>query len=269
MRETLLILLYKLNVRTVQKDISMRMNSFIGKKILSIIRNGNYAHPGEEEAIELTFRNIPKDKNRLMLDIGCGRGGTAHYLHTHGWGNVVGVDIDSESIHYANQQYASLDFFACNIVDISKSIERKFDLLYLFNSFYAFDNQLAALESLRKVAKASSTLLIFDYIDLGDYFKEPIIEAGAPFLPHPLKNGHFENMMGKAGWSISKMTDITFEYERWYSQFMDKVHLKHKEIIEIGGEDAMETVCRLYGGMLESIQKGMLGGVIVEAKPKQ
>ncbi|MCK5851635.1 methyltransferase domain-containing protein [bacterium] len=245
------------------------MNSFVGKKILSIIRDGNYAHPGEEEAIELTFRNIPKDKNRLMVDIGCGRGGTAHYLHRHGWGNVVGVDIDSDSIQYANQQYASLDFLVCNIVDISKYIESRFDLLYLFNSFYAFDDQSTALESLRKVAKASSTLLIFDYIDLGDYFKEPIIQDGAPFLPHPLKSGHFENMMAEAGWSLSKMTDITFEYERWYSQFMDKVHLKHKEIIEIGGEDAMETICRLYGGLLESIQKGLLGGVIAEAKPKQ
>ena len=30
----------------------------------------------------------------------------------------------------------------------------------------------------------------------------------------------------------------------------------------------METVCRLYGGLLESIQKGMLGGVIVEAQPR-
>ena len=102
----------------------MRMNSFIGQKILSIIRDGNYAHPGEEEAIELTFRNIPKDKNRSMLDIGCGRGGTAHYLHRHEWGNVVGIDIDSDSIQYAKQQYASLDFFVCNIVDIAKYIER-------------------------------------------------------------------------------------------------------------------------------------------------
>jgi len=247
----------------------MKMNSFIGKKILSIIRDGNFAHPGEEKAVELTFRNVPKDNNRLMLDVGCGRGGTAHYLHTHGWGNVVGVDIDSDSIQYAKQQYPSLGFFACNINDISKYIKRQFDLLYLFNSFYAFDDQPAALESLKKVSKASSTLLIFDYIDLGDYFKEQIIEDGATFLPQPIKSGHFENMMIKTGWSLSKITDITLEYEQWYSQFMDKVHLKHKEIIEIGGEDAMDTVCRLYGGLLESIQKGMLGGVIVEAKPKQ
>ena len=54
------------------------MNSYLGKEILSIIRDGNYAHPGEEEAIELTFQDIPKNSHRQMLDVGCGRGGTAH-----------------------------------------------------------------------------------------------------------------------------------------------------------------------------------------------
>jgi len=246
----------------------MKMNSFIGKKVLSIIRDGNYAHPGEEEAIELTFRNIPKNKNRLMLDVGCGRGGTAHYLHSNGWGNVVGIDIDSDSIQFARQQYPPLDFFACNIVDLSEKNERQFDIIYLFNSFYAFDDQHAALESLRRVAKASSTLIIFEYIDLGEYFKEPIMEEGLPFLPHPIKSGDFENMLGKAGWFLSKMTDITLEYERWYTQFMEKVQLKQKEIIETGGQDAIDTVCELYGGLLESIQKGRLGGVIAEIQPE-
>ncbi|MDP8218417.1 MAG: methyltransferase domain-containing protein [Candidatus Theseobacter exili] len=243
------------------------MNSFIGKKILSIIRDANYAHPGGKEAIELTFQNVPKNKNRLMLDVGCGRGGTAHYLNANGWGDVVGVDIESDSIEYAKQKYASLDFIACNIVDVSKYLKRQFDLLYLFNSFYAFDNQQTVLESLCKVANPLSTLLIFDYIDYGDYNKEPIMEETLPFLPCPIKMDYLENMMEKIGWSLTKTMDITPKYEHWYSQFMDKVESKKKEILETGGAEALDTVCRLYGDLLESIQKGKLGGIIVEAKP--
>ena len=87
----------------------------MGKKILSIIRDGDYAHPGEEEAIELLFQHIQKNINRSMLDIGCGRGGTAHYLNANGWGDITGVDIDSDSIQYAKQQYKSLDFITCNL----------------------------------------------------------------------------------------------------------------------------------------------------------
>jgi hypothetical protein len=35
------------------------MNSFEGKRILALIRDGDYAHAGEEEAIERSFRSIP------------------------------------------------------------------------------------------------------------------------------------------------------------------------------------------------------------------
>lgn len=36
------------------------MNSFTGKTILSFLRGGDYAHPGEEEAIQLTFSGFEK-----------------------------------------------------------------------------------------------------------------------------------------------------------------------------------------------------------------
>jgi SAM-dependent methyltransferase len=244
----------------------MRMNSYIGKKILSIIRDGDYAHPGEEDAIELSFQYIQKDTNRSMLDIGCGRGGTAHYLNANGWGDVKGVDIDSDSVQYAKQQYKSLDFITCNVIDVSKHVNCQFDLVYMFNSFYVFDNQFAALDSLKKVSKTSSSLLIFDYIDRGDYSKEQIMEEASQFLPHPIKRSHLQNMLMKSGWFLTSITDISNEYEKWYSQFMDRVDFKREEIIQIGGDDAMETICRLYGGLLGSIQKGVLGGAIVKAQ---
>jgi hypothetical protein len=58
----------------------MNMNSFEGKRILALIRDGDYAHAGEEEAIECSFRSIPKNLEHWLLDVGCGRGGSADYL---------------------------------------------------------------------------------------------------------------------------------------------------------------------------------------------
>ena len=43
----------------------MNMNSFEGKRILALIREGYYAHAGEEEAFERSFRSIPKNADRL------------------------------------------------------------------------------------------------------------------------------------------------------------------------------------------------------------
>ena len=43
-------------------------------QILSLVREGDYAHPGEEEAILLTLDPLKKDPNRVVLDVGCGLG---------------------------------------------------------------------------------------------------------------------------------------------------------------------------------------------------
>ena len=35
-----------------------QMNSFAGQRLLALVREGDYAHAGEEEAIELAFSAI-------------------------------------------------------------------------------------------------------------------------------------------------------------------------------------------------------------------
>ena len=59
------------------------------------VRNGHYAHVGEEEAIDLTMQLINKNPSQKILDIGCGLGGTANYVEKQDFGKVIGIDIDS------------------------------------------------------------------------------------------------------------------------------------------------------------------------------
>src|SRR5262249_50260458 len=89
----------------VEKSMSMRMNDYSGKEFLATVRAEDYAHAGEDEASELVFKDIPAKVDRMILDAGCGRGGTADYVQRHGWGEVVGIDIEEQSIERAKEKY--------------------------------------------------------------------------------------------------------------------------------------------------------------------
>lgn len=50
------------------------------KQILAMLREGDFAHPSEIEAIEVSLSPIAKNSENRLLDVGCGLGGTAHYV---------------------------------------------------------------------------------------------------------------------------------------------------------------------------------------------
>jgi len=110
------------------------MNSFQGKQILAMVRHGDFAHAGEEEAIERALREVPKDCDQQILDAGCGRGGTAAYMQYHGWGRVTGIDVEPKSIAHAREAYPELTFVCCDINEVAKHLKRCFDVITLFNA---------------------------------------------------------------------------------------------------------------------------------------
>jgi SAM-dependent methyltransferase len=246
----------------------LKMNSLLGKQILSLIRDGNYAHAGEEEAILRALDSIPKDANRLILDIGCGIGGTAAFIQEHGWGKVTGIDVDKEILKHAKQLYPNVIFYNCDVLDISQTVTCKANLICLFNAFYSFEHQDKALMEMRKVAKDDAELIIFDYVHRGDYQDAGSAENGTPILPHPIEFDSITNMLSAAGWSLTKVEDLDNDYERWYNCLVKKINDKRSEIIEISGPQGFTYVQEHYAQLLNEIKRGALGGAIVRAQCK-
>jgi len=239
----------------------MNMNSFEGKRILALIRDGDYAHAGEEEAIERSFRSIPKDRERWMLDVGCGRGGTADYLRRNRWGRVEGIDRDAESIDYARANYPEVGFHVCDVLDVPRTVTRTFDVIYMLNAFYAFDRQRDALAGLRKVAQPGAQLAIFDYT-----VGEKSSGAPNPMMPHAMRLPEIPAMLRDAGWEPGAITDLSAEYVRWYAEFVQRIQLKRGEIEKIGGGDWYDFVFSMYSGLHGAIAGGVVGGALVQAR---
>jgi ubiquinone/menaquinone biosynthesis C-methylase UbiE len=238
----------------------MNMNSFEGKRILALIRECDYAHAGEEQAIERAFRSTPKNSENWMLDVGCGRGGSAEYLRRHGWGHVEGIDRDSDSIDYARVTYPKIGFLVCNVLDVQHTVTRTYDVIYMLNAFYAFDRQREALAELRKIARPTAQLVIFDYTVGANAGDTP-----NPMMPHAIRLSEIAAMLRDAGWEPGAVEDLNAEYARWYGEFVKRIQIKRAEIEKIGGADWYNFVLSMYSGLHGVIASGGLGGAIVHA----
>jgi SAM-dependent methyltransferase len=243
----------------------MNMNSYEGKRILALIREGDYAHAGEEEAIERAFRAVPKNGDSWMLDVGCGRGGSAEYLRRRGWGHLEGIDRDIESIEYARTTYPEIGFHVCDVLDVPRTVARQFDVIYMLNAFYAFAEQRDALAALRKVARPGARLVIFDYVLGAKGNAESLAVGGQIFIPHAIRVPEIAAMLRGAGWAPGAVEDLSSDYARWYATFVDRIQLKRVEIENVGGADWYQFVFSMYSGLHGVIAQGGLGGAIVQA----
>ncbi len=146
------------------------------KRLLSYARQGDFAHPGEIEAIQLAMAPIAKHKTQRLLDVGCGLGGTAHYLQQRGWGEIVGIDVDNDAIQYAQQHYKDASFIHGDILQANDYFATPFNVICCFSSFFCFSSQQNALEQFAQIGEKNCTLMIFDY-------SRPALSAVNDFFP--------------------------------------------------------------------------------------
>jgi len=142
----------------------MNMNSFEGKRILALIRDGDYAHAGEEEAIERALRSVAKDPRSWMLDVWMRSWRSAEYLRRHGW--KARRESIATTIRLSTQRQLiarSSSYLRC--ADGPATVAREFDVIYMSTRSMRSRDQRGALAALRKVAKHGARLVIFDYGD--------------------------------------------------------------------------------------------------------
>ncbi|MEM9242862.1 MAG: methyltransferase domain-containing protein [Pseudomonadota bacterium] len=245
----------------------INFRQYTGKKLLSLLRGGDYAHAGEEEAIDLCMRRFPKHTACELLDVGCGLGKTADYIQSHGYGEVTGVDIEKESIAYAQSHYAP-KFLTMDVADIKEKIEQKFDIITLFNSLYAFSNQEKALTDIYSITKTGGSIMIFEYTNLCEgknpfYQQEDKSKGILPF--YPLNLTPIKKSMENIGWQSIEIIDVSDKYQVWYINLLKKLLTAHQQVIAQFDTAYFTSAYLLYSKMLSEILRGTLGGAIIYA----
>jgi SAM-dependent methyltransferase len=244
----------------------MRMNHPDGKRLLATVRGGDYAHAGEEEAIHLLWERLPRIPRQPCLDAGCGRGGTAAFVQSQGWATVTGVDIDTESVAEASARHPGIPFHALDIAQAGVRFPETFDILYAFNAFYAFPDQLAALRSLAVAAKPGAELCLFDYVDRGGFFDDPFARFPESALWQPIQLDQFPAQLEAAGWKMTGRLLLHDAYRRWYEDLAGRFALQQETLRAQYPADLVEYATGYYRAMLAAIENGALGGAIVFAE---
>lgn len=242
--------------------MKFQMNSSEGKAILARARRGDYAHPGEEEAIQLVVTDLERQGIRRVLDAGCGRGGTAAWLHRQNWGQIVGIDIDDASIEYARCVYPGIEFFVKDVGQLSEWSPEPFDFVYLLNSFYAFPNQPLALKSIRSVCRSGATLCIFDYARRRN---EATPSALGAEIGNPIVLEALPEWFADAGWTMAGFEDCTEKYVGWYDALLAGLEREGEWIKDNYGADWRQYVMSWYGELRNALSTRALRGVLFRA----
>jgi SAM-dependent methyltransferase len=243
-------------------ESDFQLNSPLGKAILALAREGDYAHPGEEEAIALAMALVDRPERRRVLDVGCGRGGSAAWLARHGWGPVAGVDIDAESIRLARERYPGVDFRAADVGRLDALGLEPFDLVFLLTAFYAFPDQARALQQMRAVCRTGGTLLMMDYTRPTSLPPPP--ELGGE-IGHPIVLETLTADLAKAGWQLHALEDWTQRFAGWYAQLLDRLRAREADILRLAGPEWYAYILRWYGDLHRALLEGRLGGAALTA----
>lgn len=245
----------------------MPMRSFRGKQVLSLVREGDFAHPGNEEPVKIMMRGVQPDKNRLILDVACGLGGTAQYIYEQGLGRVVGIDLDAYAIEYAKETYPEIKFHVADVVKTHEVLQQQFDLIYICGSLLCFPDQLGALQSLRQVAKDDAKLVLFDLADLSDGTSS-LISNDKDRVVRIISLDTMKNMLNETGWELLTFEDLSGKCAQWYAGLLNKIRAKKSEIVTKFGEYEYESALTRYTDWHREIDNGQVGFGIYRARVK-
>lgn len=256
-------------------DISpaFSIHSTLGQQALALVRGSNHncAHVGGTTAIDEVMKDIEPFSERRILEVGCGLGGTAEYIRTHGWGEVTSIDEDQARIIYATQRYPKGDYRHCKAANAPQLLQPGHDLIISLHAFCALENKAATLRALATLASPGAHLRVFDFIDRGNYADDPVTENGQPVFRSPLQLGQIEHLLEANDWRLYTVRPLHQQFLLWHEEFLEAVEHKRKPLLALFEQNELEPqaayaqLLSVVEQMRDATAEGNLGGALIMA----
>jgi SAM-dependent methyltransferase len=244
--------------------------------LLTRLRDGDYAHAGDIAAIDIVLdtmnRLLSAEKGKLThskslkaLDVGCGLGGTADYIREKTGFNMYGIDLDNAAIKHAKLHHPMVNVSECDVLNVDKLfVGDLFEVFFMFNVFYIFSNKDAVLKTLANIAKPNSLLIIFDYTQAKGHKINLKDLAGKPM--YPIYIDATVKSLNETGWELIEISDISDKYDKWYSDFLDRLKIEKEHLLKEFTEQSYDIVLTTFSFLLAGIKNREIGGGIIYAR---
>ena len=164
----------------------------------SFRKRGAYYHKELEG-----YLNFLIEKTGSVLEIGCGTGETLANINST---QKKGIDISTEMIEKANEQFKNIEFEAKGSDELT-SDDDNFDYILLLNTIGYFDDIQSSLENLQKISTERTRLIIVYF----NYLWKPLLLLAEKLglrMPgaerHWLPVSDIENLLKLAGFELIK-----------------------------------------------------------------
>jgi len=243
----------------------LAMNSATGKRLLALIRDADYAHPGEVEANRLLFAGLAPDAGRRILDAGCGGAGTAAWVQAQGLGVVTGLEMDAETGRLARERHPSVTVVRGDVQRATEVLAGPFDLAYTMTVLYAVPDKAAMFEQLAALAAPGGELRLFEYADPDGRFATASPSRRSLSWWRPLRPEELPAQLAASGWRLTELRDLSRLFLGWYEDLCWRIAARRTAIARTFGAEWREFVTTEYEAILGRVRDGSLGGVLVTA----
>jgi SAM-dependent methyltransferase len=242
------------------------------RRLLTIVRGGDFAHPGETQAIDFMIEKVilhaPWVTEGKALSLGCGFGGTEDYIqkkfNVH---HIEGLDIDSQALAYIKQTYQDILTTEGDMKCLDQLYEHdEFSFVYSFSSFYAVDNHSDVLEKIHTVLKDDGILMLFDY-SVPFCSHELEIRDFAGKVMYPIAQNTIDEQLQIHGFHMVEKIDLSIQFCAWYDVFLEKlVERQEENMLSHFTQGQIDQIRDTFKFFKDQISNKDLGGIGIIVK---
>lgn len=226
------------------------------------------------DAVDEAIEHAGINKDSRVLDIGAGLGGPARYLADRTGCHVTAIELQSDLNTLATALTkrcglsANIDHVQADVLTHALDAN-SYDAVVSWLCFYHIADHQTLLAQVLKALKAGGVLYVEDLFRLGEFDESETVHLTQMLFGQylPYRDTYIEDL-DTAGFSNIDFDDRTASWRAFVADRVAGWMARRAELVEIHGEETVDSLAAFYSSVSLLFESGKLGGVrLLAEKP--